>query len=135
MLTPSMLLPEDGICELEIISVGSKPLAPLLSQTMSPSSPAKFSLYIFIHSNGGPWSEASWGFQSEFGDAVTDSRCLIHWLRTPTRLFTFISFEGCRYSPFAGNIKRVSKERTGTGGWRLQVACLTSQLIEKQPCS
>lgn len=87
VLTPSMLLPEDGICVLDIISVGSKPLALLLSQTMSPSSQAKFSLYIFIHSNGGPWSEASRGFQSGFGRAITDSRCLVHWLRTPTLLW------------------------------------------------
>lgn len=61
MLTPSVLLPEDGICALEIMSVGSRPLALLLWQTTSPSSQAKFSLYVFIRSSGGPWSEASQG--------------------------------------------------------------------------
>lgn len=47
---------------LKSISVGSKSLALLLSQTMSPSSQAKISLYIFTHSKRGYWSEASRGF-------------------------------------------------------------------------
>lgn len=70
VLTPSVLLPEDGLCGLEIISVGSKPLALLLLQTTSPSSQAKFSLYIFICSDGGPWSRGPRGFQSGLGCAI-----------------------------------------------------------------
>nr|KAF6349131.1 hypothetical protein mMyoMyo1_011687 [Myotis myotis] len=116
------------------MSVGSRPLALLLWQTTSPSSQAKFSLYIFIRSSGGPWSEASRGFQSGFGGAI-DSRSLslvknTHLATACIHFFTSISFERCFQHTICRKHKGASEEQTGTGGWRLQVSCLTSQLRE-----
>lgn len=135
MLTPSMPLPKDGICVLEIISVGSKPLALLLSQTMSPSLQAK----LFMHFHTFKWEPVVIGLPgiSEwvwvcYWQQV--SRSLVkntHLAVACTHLFTFISFESCRYTPFAGNIKghQKSQQELVAGDSRFPA------LPEKQPCS
>lgn len=74
----------DHLCGFEICFHGSKPLAGLLSQTVSPSLQTKFSLFCFHIYKCVPLVRGLPGIsETGFGCAI-DSNFLLHWLRTST---------------------------------------------------